>query len=143
VSLQGLLEPVARKRAWPVLRGRGRGNASSLPDEIYFSVVQRKVVSPSDLTDLAEVEKRLAEFENATTPPPDRSGGCSHVTTWTTYSRGSVNMNNNRRSPSSSRLPHDHPRRTSETDHLAMSTTEREPPDRAGPGCQVSRCSLS
>jgi transposase len=32
--------------------------------EIYFSVVQRKVVSPNDFTDLAEVEQRLAGFEN-------------------------------------------------------------------------------
>jgi transposase len=31
--------------------------------EVYFSVVQRKVVSPNDFTDLAQVEKRLAEFE--------------------------------------------------------------------------------
>ncbi|MGH3779702.1 MAG: IS630 family transposase [Pseudonocardiaceae bacterium] len=31
--------------------------------EVYFSVVQRKVVSPNDFTDLAEVEQRLAEFE--------------------------------------------------------------------------------
>jgi hypothetical protein len=31
--------------------------------EIYFSVVQRKVVSPNDFTDLAEVEQRLADFE--------------------------------------------------------------------------------
>jgi hypothetical protein len=68
----GLLEPVARKRAWPVLRGRGRGNAPSLPDEIYFSAVQRKVVTPNDFTDLAEVEQRLAQFEqryNATARP--------------------------------------------------------------------------
>ncbi|MCP2242391.1 IS630 family transposase [Lentzea aerocolonigenes] len=32
--------------------------------EVYFSVVQRKVVSPNDFTDLAEVEQRLAAFEN-------------------------------------------------------------------------------
>lgn len=32
--------------------------------EVYFSVVQRKVVSPNDVTDLAEVEQRLAEFEH-------------------------------------------------------------------------------
>jgi hypothetical protein len=72
VSLEGLLEPVARKRAWPVLRGRGRGNASPLPDEIYFSVVQRKVVSPNDFTDLAEVQQRLTDFQkryNATAKP--------------------------------------------------------------------------
>lgn len=40
--------------------------------EIYFSVVQRKVVSPNDFTDLAEVEQRLATFEkryNATAKP--------------------------------------------------------------------------
>lgn len=40
--------------------------------EIYFSVVQRKVVSPNDFTDLAEVEQRLGEFEkryNATAKP--------------------------------------------------------------------------
>jgi hypothetical protein len=32
-------------------------------DEIYFSVVQRKVLTPNDFTDLAEVESRLAAFE--------------------------------------------------------------------------------
>ncbi len=40
--------------------------------EIFFSVVQRKVVSPNDFTDLAEVEQRLAAFEwryNATAKP--------------------------------------------------------------------------
>jgi hypothetical protein len=31
--------------------------------EIYFSVLQRKVVSPNDFTDFAEVEHRLTEFE--------------------------------------------------------------------------------
>ena len=62
VSLQDLLEPVARKRAWPVLRGRGRGNASPLPDEIYFSVVQRKVLTPDDFPDLATLQQRLLAF---------------------------------------------------------------------------------
>jgi hypothetical protein len=40
--------------------------------EIFFSVVQRKVVSSNDFTDLAEVEQRLAAFEkryNATAGP--------------------------------------------------------------------------
>jgi hypothetical protein len=40
--------------------------------EVYFSVVQRKVVSPNDFTDLAEVEQRLADFEkryNVTAKP--------------------------------------------------------------------------
>ena len=31
--------------------------------EIYFSVVQRKVLTPNDFVDLAEVETRLATFE--------------------------------------------------------------------------------
>jgi len=31
--------------------------------EVYFSVVQRKVVAPNDFTDLAEVEQRLVDFE--------------------------------------------------------------------------------
>ncbi|MFL6118983.1 IS630 family transposase [Actinophytocola sp.] len=42
--------------------------------EIYFSVLQRKVVSPNDFTDLIEVEHRLGEFEkryNATATPFD------------------------------------------------------------------------
>lgn len=40
--------------------------------EIYFSVVQRKVVSPNDFTDLAQVGDRLRTFEdryNATAQP--------------------------------------------------------------------------
>ncbi len=40
--------------------------------EVYFSVVQRKVVSPNDFTNLAEVEQRLTDFEtryNATAKP--------------------------------------------------------------------------
>jgi len=42
--------------------------------EIYFSVVQRKVVSPNDFTDLTEVEQRLTDFQtryNATATPFD------------------------------------------------------------------------
>lgn len=40
--------------------------------EIYFSVVQRKVVHPNDFTDLAQVRDRLQAFEdryNATAQP--------------------------------------------------------------------------
>jgi hypothetical protein len=32
--------------------------------EIYFSVVQRKVLSPNDFTDLGEVERRLLGFQH-------------------------------------------------------------------------------
>ena len=38
--------------------------ASSSPDEIYFSVVQRKVVSPNDFYDLTDVENRLTAFQD-------------------------------------------------------------------------------
>ena len=31
--------------------------------EIYFSVIQRKVLTPNDFADLAEVEARLLAFE--------------------------------------------------------------------------------
>ncbi|HEY6422167.1 MAG TPA: transposase, partial [Pseudonocardiaceae bacterium] len=40
--------------------------------EIYFSVIQRKVVSPNDFTHLDQVQQRLADFEqryNATARP--------------------------------------------------------------------------
>ena len=32
--------------------------------EIYFSVIQRKVLTPNDFADLAEVEQRLLDFEH-------------------------------------------------------------------------------
>ena len=40
--------------------------------EIYFSIIQRKVVSPNDFTNLDQIEQRLADFEqryNATARP--------------------------------------------------------------------------
>jgi hypothetical protein len=51
------------KRARPVLRGPRRSNAPGLLDEIYFSIVQRKVLIPNDFTDLVEVEGRLLGFQ--------------------------------------------------------------------------------
>ena len=45
------------------MRGPRRGNAPGLPDEIYFSIVQRKVVTPHDFTDLDQVQDRLTAFE--------------------------------------------------------------------------------
>jgi hypothetical protein len=67
-----LLEPVARKRARPVLRGPRRSNAPGLPDEIFFSIVQRKLIKPGDFTDLGELAERLLAFQdryNATAEP--------------------------------------------------------------------------
>jgi hypothetical protein len=31
--------------------------------EVYFSIIQRKALSPNDFTDLAEIEQRLTRFE--------------------------------------------------------------------------------
>jgi len=42
MSLQGLLEPVARRRARPVLRGPRRSNAPGLPDERWFRDLTEK-----------------------------------------------------------------------------------------------------
>jgi hypothetical protein len=69
-----LLEPVARKRARPVLRGPRRSNAPGLPDEIVFSIIQRKVIKPVDFADLDALAARLTAFEpryNATATPFD------------------------------------------------------------------------
>ena len=44
--------------------------------EIYFSIVQRKVLTPNDFPDLAAVEAPAA-FERSTTTPPCRSTGAS------------------------------------------------------------------
>ena len=51
------------KRARPVLRGPRRSNAPGLPDEIYFSVIQRKILSPNDFTSLQQVQACLHAFE--------------------------------------------------------------------------------
>jgi len=65
VSLQGLLEPVARKRAWPVLRGRGRGNASPLPDEIELSALTRQCLNRR-IGNIDTLNTELAAWQTAT-----------------------------------------------------------------------------
>ena len=50
------------KRARPVLRGPRRGNAPGLPDEIFFSIVQKKVVSPNDFASTGELAATLTAF---------------------------------------------------------------------------------
>ena len=52
------------KRARPVLRGPRRSNAPGLPDEIYFSVLQRKAISPVDFADLDALADRILAFQN-------------------------------------------------------------------------------
>ncbi|MCK7626564.1 IS630 family transposase [Streptomyces sp. RS10V-4] len=58
--------------------------------EIYFSVVQRKVVSPNDFTDLAQVTDRLRAFEDRYNATHSRSSGSSPPPTWTICWPGST-----------------------------------------------------
>lgn len=57
--------------------------------DVYFSVVQRKVVNHNDFFDLAEIEVRLAAFEQRYNPPPNPSTGSSPGTTSTSFSSAS------------------------------------------------------
>ena len=54
----------ARKRARPVLRGPRRGNAPGLPDEIVFSVIQKKVLTPNDFPGPGTLSYSLLAFVN-------------------------------------------------------------------------------
>jgi transposase len=71
--------------------------------EIYFSVVQRKLLTPDDFPNLDVLAHRLTALKHATTPPPDHSTGASTATTST---------------DSSPESPHN-PRRTNGRDHVA------------------------
>lgn len=65
------------KRARPVLRGPWRGNAPGLPDEIFFSVIQKKVVSPNDFPSLEKLSETLLAFvdryNQTAGPVPERT----------------------------------------------------------------------
>jgi len=50
------------KRARPVLRGPRRGNAPGLPDEIFFSIIQKKVVTPNDFDSTGQLSQTLLAF---------------------------------------------------------------------------------
>jgi hypothetical protein len=49
--------------------------------EIYFSVVQRKVLTPNDFTNLADVEGRILDFQRRYEQLANRSSGSSPVRT--------------------------------------------------------------
>jgi hypothetical protein len=68
------------ERQWPTLRLIHLPVHASWLDqcEIYFSIVQRKVVHPNDFTDTEQIAERLAAFEaryNAVAEPFDWSFG--------------------------------------------------------------------
>ena len=68
--------------------------------EIYFSTVQRKVLTPNDFDSLADVENRLLRFSVTINRWPDHSSGPSRAATWLVYSP-------NWRSRRQTRSPHE------------------------------------
>jgi DDE superfamily endonuclease len=52
--------------------------------EIFFSVIQKKVVTPNDFDSLEQLSATLLGFVDATTRPPGRSAGTSPPATCTT-----------------------------------------------------------
>jgi hypothetical protein len=103
--------------------------------EIYYSIVQRKALTPNDFTDLAEVENRLAAFEQRFQ-----------------RHRDPLRLDIHRRRPRRPTRPHrptcgsrstrivDYPGGRLTTDELAAVTTRRLAPSCAGwpaePGCR-------
>jgi len=59
-----LLEPVARKRARPVLRGPRRSNAPGLPDEIELSALTRQCLDRR-IDDLDVLNTELTAWQTA------------------------------------------------------------------------------
>ena len=92
--------------------------------EIYFSIIQRKVLSPNDFNDLDDVDDPARPASrSATTRPPDRSSGSSPPPTWPTCSPDStVTAHHHRPRQRTSRLT---------PDEITVLTTKRYPPDRA------------
>ncbi|GIH18917.1 hypothetical protein Raf01_70890 [Rugosimonospora africana] len=81
--------------------------------EIYFSVVQRKVVTPNDFDDLADVENRLTAFQ-------DLYNLAARPFNWR-YTKKDLDIPSPTSPPTSQafrQLPRD-PRRINDQDHLA------------------------
>jgi hypothetical protein len=65
MSHQGLLEPVARKRARPVLRGPWRSNAPGLPDEIFFGIITRQAIRRGSYTSVKDLVAAIEVYIDA------------------------------------------------------------------------------
>jgi hypothetical protein len=74
--------------------------------ELYFSIVQHKVLSPNDFTDLAEVEHQLLGFQHRYEQTAARSTGATPRPTSTGFFADSATT-------TSRPAPHDHHARTS------------------------------
>ncbi len=62
---RSLLEPVARKRARPVLRGPRRSNAPGLPDEIFFGIITRQAIRRGTFTSVKDLIAAIETFIDA------------------------------------------------------------------------------
>jgi hypothetical protein len=50
------------KRARPVLRGRGRSNAPSLPGELFFSILARRLLRRGEFTSRDHLAAKILGF---------------------------------------------------------------------------------
>ena len=51
-------------RARPVLRGRGRGNASPLPDEVWFGIIERQAIHRGTFGSVKDLTTKIRAFIN-------------------------------------------------------------------------------
>jgi hypothetical protein len=78
--------------------------------EIFFSIIQKKVVSPNDFTSLAALEHTpCSPSLTATTRPPGRSTGSSPPQIWPGCSTGSAPVRNPPRNLPACQMPPDGP----------------------------------
>jgi hypothetical protein len=84
------------EQAFAIGKSRKLPEPTAPPIELYFSIVQRKALTPNDFASLAELEQRLLAFGATGDRSRDRSTGPSRARTSNAYSRGSK-----RRLPSS------------------------------------------
>ena len=79
--------------------------------EIFFSVIQKKVVTPNDFASLEELSATLLAFTAGTTRPPGRSAGNSPQPTCTTSWTASAATSSKPLRTNRYRRPPDNPRR--------------------------------
>ena len=60
-----MLEPVARKRAWPVLRGDRCSNAAVLPDETWFGIITRQSIRRGTFSSVNVLIKQIRDYVNS------------------------------------------------------------------------------
>ena len=61
-TLRARLSRLPGNRARPVLRGRGRGNASPLPAEVFFSIITRQAIRRGSFDNVKELTTAIRAF---------------------------------------------------------------------------------